>query len=136
MILFDDADLLEFGVRIDSTVSTLKAMYPSLWSQSGSRANERFPFSMSLSLIVGDPVIDDEDIVWSASFQPLPDSRLFFVCDLSKGTGEIVSEGPQGEFDMSDPGKLHSWAYTMMLSSLGFLSTNIPLISRELGNAS
>lgn len=87
---------------------------------------------MYLSLIIGDPVVEDEAVAWSARFKTLSDSRLSFISDLSKGSGEILSEGPTGEFDASVPGDLHRWADTMMSTALGFLNTSIPLISGEL----
>ena len=118
--------------RLGLIASELRAVRPGLWAQPAVTSSAVFPFSVTLSLISGDPALELEDVVFSLGVKE-EEVQFRFTSDLATGDGRILAEGPAGEIDSrtSESG-LVAWASENIEKAFGFAEGNMALIAGAL----
>jgi hypothetical protein len=109
----------------------LRHRNPTLWWSCGHAENETFPFwayaSFNRSGTAG-----EEDIVLSLSFKRA-EGQLHFTCDIARGDGEIVADGPSSSVPLAaDVPSIRDWIAELVGQGLAFIEGQRELLRREL----
>ena len=109
----------------------LSASNPALWWVCGHTDNEVFPFR-AYAAFNSAGVAGEEDIVVSLDFQRSP-GTLAFRSDISRGSGEIVADGPSGELSLAtDVATVRAWIEQCTTEFIAFLIASRSLLMLEL----
>ena len=110
---------------------SLQSVNPELWWTCAHAENAVFPFwayaSFSAQGIPG-----EEDVVIAISFKSTENS-LHFTCDISRGNGEILADGPSGSTTVtSNSSELQAWAARKVTEALTFIEVHFEILRKEL----
>ena len=105
---------------------------PEVHWQCGRSGNEAFPFRAYASFVLGDPAVDDEDVVISVDcFRSGP--TLWILSDISQGNGYVLADGPGARLSLgADMREIGRETLTTVHEIELFLEERLDLLLREL----